>query len=163
MLLNLLNLKESTMSIKDFFKYQATLNKIQNCGILSKYLNPFSTWLSDLQFSIMKAARHITNVAHLSHYLKNSSRNPSLFDIHLFNNYSSEFLTHHIPVCSCSGWNKIRRTKEVNYSLNRFKQFLTACYGIEFEKEYKPFSWIQLCKTCLPSLPAMVKSPRMGK
>ncbi|MEJ2627196.1 MAG: site-specific integrase [bacterium] len=130
------------MPIQDFFKYQSTLNKIQNCGMLSSYLNPFSDWLSYHQFSIMKAARHITNVAHLSYYLKSSIKKTFSFDINLFNNYSFDFLTHHIPVCSCSGWNKIRRTKEVNYSLNRFKQFLTACYGIEFEKEYIPFSTI---------------------
>ena len=63
------------MQIKDFFKYQNTLNKLGDCGFLSTYLDDFADWLSKQSFAWNTVGRHLTNVAHFSHYLKQDQPN----------------------------------------------------------------------------------------
>jgi len=48
----------------------------------------------------------------------------------------------HIPQCTCKEWKHVRGSKVVAYSLNRFKKFMTACHGVNFNVEDFAYSKI---------------------
>jgi len=114
-------------SIIDYFKCPLTLDKFNNCGYLSSYLNPFATWLAQQQFSNSRLRKHITNVAHLSHSLKGS-----IADVYDLNEHIYTFLYKHIPICKCEHWNQVRDARWISSSLNRFKAFLSDYRSINF-------------------------------
>ena len=126
------------MQTKDFFKCQTTLGKLDNCGFLSTYLDDFADWLSKLSFAWNTVGRHLTNIAHFSHYLK-QGQPPNIQSL---NPHFDIFLYEHIPNCHCIGWNKVRKSKRVSLSLNRFKKYLTDCHGINFENNSGAYSAI---------------------
>ncbi len=119
-----------SLSINDFFNCPITLNKFDNCGYLSSYLNPFAGWMAKQQFEPFTIRRHITNVAHLSHSLNGIKP-----DIEALNEHIQSFLFKHIPACKCKGWKQRRQTKRLSYSLNRFKDYLFDCHGLDFNSE----------------------------
>lgn len=116
--------------INDFFKCPVTLDRLHNCGYLSSYLNPFAEWMKKHQFEDFTIRRHITNVAHLSHSLHGIKH-----DIENLNNHIQTFLSKHIPTCKCRGWKQPCKTKLISYSLNRFKDYLSDCHGMDFKPE----------------------------
>lgn len=124
------------MAIKDFFKYKATRDKISNCGILRPYLDGFSTWLTQQEYPVATTARHLTNIAHFSYYLNRTEISCALESL---DKYLHEFKERHIPRCTCHGWNNMRNERSINYSLNRFKQFLSADLKISFSHEDIPY------------------------
>jgi integrase/recombinase XerD len=119
-----------SLSIHDFFKCPFTLDRLHNCGYLSSYLNPFAQWMERHQFEDFTIRRHITNVAHLSHSLNGIK--PDIKDI---NDHIQSFLFKHIPTCKCKGWKQGRQTRRVSNSLNRFKDYLFDCHGLDSEPE----------------------------
>lgn len=126
-----------SFSINDIFKCPFALDRLHNCGYLSPYLNPFAEWMKKLQFEDFTIRRHITNVAHLSHSL-----NEIKPDIEDLNDYIQTFLFKHIPTCKCKGWKQLRQTRRVFYSLNRFKNYLFDCHGLDFKPDNPAYSKI---------------------
>lgn len=125
------------LSISDFFKCPSALDKLYNCGYLSSYLDPFATWLAQQRFSNSTLRSHITNVAHLSHSLKGT-----FADIQDLNEHIYTFLCKHIPICKCDGWKRVRGTRHVSYSLNRFKGFLSEYLSMNFKLETQAYEEI---------------------
>ncbi len=114
--------------INNFFKCPVTLDRLNNCGYLSSYLNPFAEWMKQHQFEDFTIRRHITNVAHLSHSINGINH-----DIENLNNHIETFLSNHIPTCKCRGWKQPYKTSLISYSLNRFKNYLSDCHGMDFK------------------------------
>jgi site-specific recombinase XerD len=125
------------LSMSDFFKCPVTLDRLQNCGFLSSYLNPFAQWMKKQQFEDFTIRRHITKVAHLSHSLNGIK--PDIEDL---NDHIQTFLFKHIPTCQCKGWKQGRQTRLVSNSLNRFKDYLFDCHGLDFKSENLAYSQI---------------------
>jgi len=125
------------LSISDFFKCPVTLNRLQNCGFLSSYLDPFAHWMDKQQFKVFTIRRHVTNVAHLSHSLNGLKP-----DIEQLNEHIQTFLFKHIPICKCKGWKQRRQIKPASYSLNRFKDYLFDCHGLDFKPDNLAYSKI---------------------
>ena len=133
-----------SLSINDFFKCPATLDRLHNCGYLSSYLNTFAEWMKKQQFEDFTIRSHITNVAHLSHSLNGIK--PDIEDL---NDHIQTFLSKHIPTCKCKGWKQLRQTGRVSNSLNRFKDYLFDCHGLDFKSENPVYSKIHneyLCR-----------------
>ena len=126
-----------SLSINDFFKCPFTLDRLQNCGYLSSYLNPFAEWMEKQQFEDFTIRRHVTNVAHLSHSL-----NRIRPDIEHLNDHIQTFLFKHIPACKCKGWKQRRQTRRISNSLNRFKAYLSDCHSIDFISDNPAYSQI---------------------
>ena len=125
------------LSISDFFKCPDALYKLHNCGFLSSYLDSFAQWMAKQQFADFTIRSHITNVAHLSHSL--NGINPDIEDL---NDHVQTFLFKHIPSCQCKGWKQRRQTRSVFNSLNRFKDYLFDCHGLDFKSENLAYSKI---------------------
>jgi len=125
------------LSINDFFKCPFTLDRLHNCGYLSSYLNPFAEWMENQQFKDFTIRRHITNVAHLSQSL--NGINPGIENL---NDHIQTFLFKHIPSCKCKGWKQLQQTKRISNSLNRFKDYLFDCHGLDFKSEDLAYSKI---------------------
>ena len=125
------------LSINDFFKCPFTLDRLHNCGYLSSYLNPFAEWMEKQQFEVFTIRRHITNVAHLSHSLNGIK--PDIEDL---NDHIQTFLFKHIPACKCKGWKQPQKSRYLSYSLNRFKDYLFDCHGLDFKSENPAYSQI---------------------
>ncbi len=119
-----------SLSINDFFKCPLTLDRLHNCGFLSSYLNPFAEWMEKQQFEYFTIRRHVTHVAHLSHSLNGIK--PDIEDL---SDHIQSFLFKHIPTCECKGWKQCRQTRGVSNSLNRFKDYLFDCHGLDFKSE----------------------------
>ncbi len=122
-----------SLSINDFYKCPVTLDRLSNCGILSSYLNPFANWMANEQFADLTIRSHISNVAHFSHSL--IGKDPDIKDL---NSMIQVFLYDHIPICNCNGWRQPKAKINISYSLNRFKNYLTNDYNIDF---INPDNW----------------------
>ena len=127
------------LSISNFFKCTDALDKLHNCGFLSSYLDSFAQWMAKQQFADFTIQSHITNVAHLSYSL--NGINPDIEDL---NDHVQTFLFKHIPSCKCKGWKRRRQTRSVSYSLNRFKDYLFDCHGLDFKPDNLAYSKIHL-------------------
>jgi integrase/recombinase XerD len=125
------------LSMSDFFKCPFTLDRLHNCGFLSSYLNPFAQWMAKQQFEVFTIRRHISNVAHLSHSLNRIKP-----DIEELNDHIQSFLFKHIPICKCKGWKQRRQTRQVSNSLNRFKNYLFDCHGLDYKSENLAYTQI---------------------
>jgi len=126
-----------SVSINDFFKYPLTLDRLHNCGYLSSYLNPFVQWMAKQQFADVTIRSHISNVAHLSQSLEGIES-----DIRDLNEHIQTFLYKHIPSCTCEGRRQAQKTYYISYSLNRLKDFLADCHGMDFKSENLAYSKI---------------------
>ncbi len=111
-----------------FFKRDATLSKLRNCGCLSSHLDHFADWMANHQFPDSTAQRHISNVAHFSQSLKGN-----VLEFQNFDRYVQAFLYRHLPKCKCKGWKQPREIRDISYSLNRFKNYLSDCHGIDLK------------------------------
>jgi site-specific recombinase XerD len=89
------------------------------------------------QFEDFTIRRHVTHVAHLSHSLNGIK--PDIEDL---SDHIQSFLFKHIPTCECKGWKPCRRTRGVSNSLNRFKDYLFDCHGLDFKSENLAYSKI---------------------
>lgn len=125
------------LSINYFFKCPVTLSRLHNCGFLSSYLDPFAQWMAKQHFADFTIRRHITNVAHLSQALQGIE--PDIRDL---NEHIQTFLYQHIPSCKCKGWKQLQQTKRISNSLNRFKDYLSDCHGLDFKSENLAYSKI---------------------
>jgi site-specific recombinase XerD len=126
-----------SLSINDFFKCPFTLDRLQNCGFLSSYLNPFAQWMVKQQFADFTIRSNITNVAHLSQSLEGIE--PDIRDL---NDHIQIFLYKHIPSCKCKGWKQRRQSRRISNSLNRFKNYLSDCHSIDFISDNPAYSQI---------------------
>ena len=126
-----------SLSINDFFKCPVSLNRLHNCGFLSSYLNPFAQWMAKQQFADFTIRSHITNVAHLSQSLDEIG--PDIRDL---NDHIQTFLFKHIPACKCKGWKQLQKSSYPSYSLNRFKDYLFDCHGLDFKSDNLAYSKI---------------------
>ena len=126
-----------SLSINDFFKCPVSLNRLHNCGFLSSYLNPFAQWMAKQQFSDFTIRSHITNVAHFSQSLDEIE--PDIRDL---NDHIQTFLLKHIPACKCKGWKQLQKSSYPSYSLNRFKDYLFDCHGLDFKSDNLAYSKI---------------------
>ncbi len=116
-----------SVSINDFFKCPFTLDRLHNCGYLSEYLDSFADWLAGHHYADFTIRKHVSHVAHLSRSLGTMPDLKHLPDlIHIF-------LSRHIPTCKCKGWKHPRYLKAISSSLNRFKDYLIDCHGIDFD------------------------------
>jgi len=125
------------LSISDFFKCPVTLSRLHNCGFFSSYFDPFAQWMAKQQFADFTIRSHITNVAHLSQSLQGLE--PDIRDL---NDHIQTFLYKHIPSCKCKGWKQLQQTKRISNSLNRFKDYLFDCHGLDFKSENLAYSKI---------------------
>ncbi len=125
------------LSMSDFFKCPVTLNRLHNCGLFSSYFDPFAQWMVKQQFADFTIQSHITNVAHLSQSLQGIE--PDIRDL---NDHIQTFLYKHIPSCKCKGWKQLQQTKRISNSLNRFKDYLFDCHGLDFKSDNLAYSKI---------------------
>jgi integrase/recombinase XerD len=125
------------LSISDFFKCPVALSRLHNCGFFSSYFDPFAQWMAKQQFADFTIRSHITNVAHLSQSLQGIE--PDIRDL---NEHIQTFLYKHIPSCKCKGWKQLQQTKRISNSLNRFKDYLFDCHGLDFKSEDLAYSKI---------------------
>jgi site-specific recombinase XerD len=125
------------LSMSDFFKCPVTLNRLQNCGLFSSYLDPFAQWMAKQQFADVTIRNHISNVAHFSHSLNGIK--PGIEDL---NELIQSFLFKHIPSCKCKGWKQRWQTRRISNSLNRFKGYLSDCHRIDFISDNPAYSQI---------------------
>jgi site-specific recombinase XerD len=125
------------LSISDFFKCPVTLGRLHNCGFFSSYFDPFAQWMAKQQFADFTIRSHIKNVAHLSQSLQGIE--PDIRDL---NDHIQTFLYKHIPSCKCKGWKQLQQTKRISNSLNRFKDYLFDCHGLDFKSENLAYSKI---------------------
>ncbi|MBW2427322.1 MAG: hypothetical protein JRF56_00070 [Deltaproteobacteria bacterium] len=89
------------------------------------------------QFADVTIRNHISNVAHFSHSL-----NGIKLGIEDLDELIQSFLSKHIPSCKCKGWKQLQQTKRLSYSLNRFKNHLFDCHGLDFKSENLAYSKI---------------------
>jgi site-specific recombinase XerD len=82
------------------------------------------------QFADFTIRMHISNVAHLSQSLE--AIEPDIRDL---NEHIQTFLYKHIPTCNCNGWKQPQKASYISHSLNRFKDYLSDCHGLDFEPE----------------------------
>jgi site-specific recombinase XerD len=63
-------------------------------------------------------------------------------DIEDLNDHIQTFLFKHIPACKCKGWKQPQKSRHISYSLNRFKDYLFDCHGLDFKSENLAYSKI---------------------
>lgn len=140
------------LSISDFFKCPVTLNRLQNCGFLSSYLDPFAHWMDKQQFKVFTIRRHVTNVAHLSHSLNGLKP-----DIEQLNEHIQTFSFKHIPICKCSG----KRTYAIvqilhTYGVRGCQLRALKLSDIDWHKDQIHFPAVKGGKSCCFPLTAQV-------
>ena len=122
------------VSINDYYQCPLTLNRLEQCGYLSRYLDAFATWLSNLKFSVLTIRKHISNVAHFSNCFA-----PEAIDLEKMDDFINVFLQIHLKQCRCQGWKRPKNIKQLSYSLNRFKHFLADSCGLQSSRQN--FRW----------------------
>ncbi len=125
------------LSIRDFFKCPLTLDKFNKCGYWSSHLDSYANWMAEQQFSDIALRKHVSNLAHFSHSFKGIE-----LDIQNLNEQIQTFLYKHIPTCKCKGWKRPQKIKPISYSLNRFKDYLSDCHGINFKSKNPAYTEI---------------------
>lgn len=126
------------MSLNKFFHCQSTLEKFEKCGYLKPFLDPFANWLEKQHFTKSCSRKHIRNIVHFSYFLQEAED----VDFYDLSKHMDAFVLEHIPQCTCKEWKHVRAGKAVSYSLNRFKKFMTACLGVNFNAEDLAYSKI---------------------
>ncbi|MCP4750564.1 MAG: tyrosine-type recombinase/integrase, partial [Proteobacteria bacterium] len=115
------------LSINDFFKCEATLNRLRNCGCLSSHPDPFAEWMADHQFPAATLQGHVSGIAHFSHSLKGEE--PEMRDI---DRHARIFPGEHLPECECRGWRKGSSAKCASCPISRFEKYLSDRRGMDF-------------------------------